>query len=330
MRFSTLLTLPLLCAAVTKAVYIPSLPLANSVQDAARGLPQYHGTAHLGPRTCTGCSGGDGLDLGTNIDLSVFTHVQLQYIRTCIGALATLNANAIVKANSIKTAIHLSSYSTTELDRLTVALGVFIKAKGSLLGLISLDNSTRGILSLAQLNIITLTKIEVDCLQAIISAVLKVKVDLTAIVRADLLGWCTPLAVLTNVQLGNICTVLDSTIYASATIIGTASHNTTTTVGGAVDLAVNATIKIKTDLKVHVEGLIAKANILVVLQLKLVLNVIQAWIKTDVGLLAVLGVKANTDAAVCSSILALLKVAGYANVATDLKLNLSALSSISV
>ena len=292
---------------------VPTLPFGR------RGGCSTCGTSGSGS---TGSTSSTSID--TSIDISSFNTVQLNYINSCIQALLSLDVkvDAVIKTKLIATTIILTSWSASQLDDLEVAFVAFLKWKTlGAIGLLGLDVKTKNILALARLDVVSLTKLEIDCLRIFISTVIKTNVDLTVEAKASLLNWCGAFVGYTYVKLEDIKAIIYAAIHASVDTTASAVVTTSAT----VDTTLVATHKIKVALKAYIEGLVTKASILVVVQLKAALYLVDAWVKGDLDLLSKLGVKVVTDLAVCTSVVATLKTCGV-DAVTVLGLDLSVLS----
>jgi hypothetical protein len=275
---------------------------------------------------CSECGHSDNPSTGSdtlniNVDLTHFSHTDLDFINACVDALLRIDAN-VDKKKIVDVAVGLAAWSTAELDRLDAAL-VAVKAK--VIGdIVILDAEVLKLLAKAKLTL-SLTVAEIDCLRVFISTCLKAHVDLAADLKVKLLNWCGGILGYTHAQLEALKVKIGATINASVTTVVKAGDSIVDTTTTTVDVSVAACLKIKQSLKAYIEGLVVKAHVLVVVQLKALLVIVNAWLNGNLAVLNGLGLGVVSDLSVCLHIIAVLKSCGYDAVGV-LGLDLSVLS----
>ncbi|KAG8959376.1 hypothetical protein FRC03_008073 [Tulasnella sp. 419] len=286
MHFLKLSFIPFLLLSV-QAAFVPSSALQE--RDHALSSPEMDLVARGG---CTDCDGGTTVD----IDLAVFTKVQLDYLKVVVKSVSSVDLDLDLKTKVYAIVSACAGWSTSDLDLLNAALVALFKIKTQVDGDIhSLEDEFFQILIKAKIDIVAITKVEIDCIRIFLSTFIYTNINIALDAKVAVLNTCSKIVIYTKTQCNDLIV--------------------------KVDLAIKKIVAAaKAKILVYVKACYDKASILKKTLVLVILGYVQAWVNLNLSLLAALGL--SGDLAFCNYIVAELLKLGF-NLKAALDVDLS-------
>ncbi|KAG8963100.1 hypothetical protein FRC00_007713 [Tulasnella sp. 408] len=291
---------------------------------AAISIPVQSGD--LVPR-CNTCGDGPGVGNGiasvhTSADVDAvlkgFNHDQFGYTSNIVDVFAHITGDVKAQVDSVLTiGAEVQTWSTADLAKLVMNLDAYIAGTVS---------TGVDIFVKAGIDVAVFTTTEAACLKALIAICIQSDIQLATKVKADIILFVKNAIVVANTTCVDLQALIRVHVSALVSVV-TCLH-----LDAKVATCASAAVAIKLALKAYIESCIASTTGLIAVAIKLtlktMLQIVDAWIANDFGVLSRLAVslgidlKVASDAAICKAIVAfLLKVNAKFNFVSALGLD---------